>query len=234
MNTAIRNLPTNEICEAFKQGFKVAEIAEMHETTPMSIRNHIKKGSPQLWELHLKTIYTEKKEKSMANKIDRSLGRKILNFFKEHSDETFTREQLAKIFNKNVEQIGRSVGILVKKNTGIERVGNGIYTCDPPTELPTTAPTSKPARHHLIWPDPAKEKKEVVGSDKHFVGKLLSDTIWRAIEGADEVAAAIDRGGIVGVDELIFVSGEIKKIFELAEECGGMDKLIAKAKLLED
>ena len=209
MNTAIRNLPTNEICEAFKQGFKVAEIAEMHETTPMSIRNHIKKGSPQLWELHLKTIYTEKKEKSMANKIDRSLGRKILNFFKEHSDETFTREQLAKIFNKNVEQIGRSVGILVKKNTGIERVGNGIYTCDPPTELPTTAPTSKPARHHLIWPDPAKEKKEVVGSER--------------------VRLTTELG-----DELIFVSGEIKKIFELAEECGGMDKLIAKAKLLED
>ena len=209
MNTAIRNLPTNEICEAFKQGFKVAEIAEMHETTPMSIRNHIKKGSPQLWELHLKTIYTEKKEKSMANKIDRSLGRKILNFFKEHSDETFTREQLAKIFNKNVEQIGRSVGILVKKNTGIERVGNGIYTCDPPTELPTTAPTSKPARHHLIWPDPAKEKKEVVGSER--------------------VRLTTELG-----DELIFVSGEIKKIFELAEECGGMDKLIAKAKLLEE
>jgi predicted DNA-binding protein YlxM (UPF0122 family) len=204
MNTAIRNLPTNEICEAFKQGFKVAEIAEMHETTPMSIRNHIKKGSPQLWELHLKTIYTEKKEKPMANKIDRSLGRKILNFFKEHSDETFTREQLAKIFNKNVEQIGRSVGILVKKDTGIERVGNGIYTCDPPTELPTTAPTSKPARHHLIWPDPVKEKKE-------------ASTVM-SIEGGAE---------------LFFVSGEIKKIFELAEECGGMDKLIAKAKLLE-
>lgn len=183
-STAAKNLPTDEICEAYKQGFKVKEIAEMHNTTETSIRNHLRKGNvwPPFQQVNARKAQNIM-SKMQKKPVDRGFSRRVLNYILESNEEVFTIETLAKIFNKKNSEVCAALSQLAKKKVGIERAFIGAYRrTTPKVQVPTIS-----------------ERVEVKSSNS-------------------------------AGDEFLSV---MKKIVDLANECGGLSNLIARAKMLE-
>lgn len=182
-STAAKNLPTDEICEAYKQGFKVKEIAEMHNTTETSIRNHLRKGNvwPPFQQVNARKAQNIM-SKMQKKPVDRGFSRRVLNYILESNEEVFTIETLAKIFNKKNSEVCAALSQLAKKNVGIERAFIGAYRRTP-------------------------SAKTVVQENK----------------------VEVKNNNSAGDDFLSLM----KKIVDLANECGGLGSLIARAKMLE-
>lgn len=223
-STKVLNLNTEEICQAFKLGLgSIDELAIMYKCSDSAIRYHLKKGNcwPSFEDIAKETKIESAKEtiqdlneqtkKKAKKKADKGFTRKVLNYILESDEDVFTIESIAKVFNKSTNEACGALSTLAKKNCGIKRTFRGTY--EKINKNPKVSnETANPEIPETLLDSSNDQKRQDVGNSN------------------DQKRQDVDNSnGQKQQDHLDLIS----RILILSKDCGGLNKLISHARLLQ-
>lgn len=175
-STAVKNLPTMEICKLYEMGWSVKAIADKYDCTTNSITKHLPKGGYSWDKYQARWIKGQQQMTKPTSVTNKGKQREFVNWILSGAYEknVITVEIFAKEFNCTRDQGSNCLSYLAKKHIlGMENIGRGIYQFELPSksELP---------KHSIprVLPESSEDKSESIltsGIDIKKINELAKE-----------------------------------------------------------
>lgn len=200
-STAVKNLPTMEICKLYEQGWSVKAIAEKYNCTTTSITKHLAKGGFR-WDKHQVRWAKGQARKVVSNQSSMNFSGRNRQaavatwlLSGKYTQNTITTDIVANVFGCTSDQAsGYLTGIAEKGVLGMRRVGRKLYQFNPVLSSVTE-------QNEVAVP------AAVVESVKHSIPSIKSEK-----NVLEHIPAIIDLASTMGgLDKLIEMAEWLNK-----------------------
>jgi hypothetical protein len=197
-STAVKNLPTMEICRFYESGVEVKDIALKYDCTTNSITKHLSKGGFCWDNCRSKWIRGQVPTKSVKKNRQSEVVTWLLSGA--YKNDTITTDILAAAIGCSRDQASAYLmGISKKKILGMENIGRGMYRFNP--VLPSIS-----QQKYL----PLENEVVAVSQNKHSIACLKTESNELDIF-QNVLALSVKVGGLDKLADVVKFLIDLKK-----------------------